>query len=247
MKNKLDYCYHTHTSRCGHATGEDEEYVLKAIEAGFKRLGISDHIFLPGISQRRVRGDYDFLNHYLETFNKLRDKYIDKIEIKIGFEAEYLPSFLSYYQELLSSRKIDYLILGQHYHEVDGRLMLFTPSEYAEDIVNALDTGLFTYVAHPDLFLLADDRWNDSNIEVSRKILKACETHHIPIEINVCGIRANRPYPSRDFFKLSKEYDLEYVIGVDTHAPEHFLSEDIAKALQLADDLDIKIKDLYIK
>ena len=30
----MDYNYHTHTSRCGHATGSDEEYVKRAIEQG---------------------------------------------------------------------------------------------------------------------------------------------------------------------------------------------------------------------
>ena len=38
MKN-----YHTHTKRCGHAIGEDEEYVLRAIENGFDEIGFSDH------------------------------------------------------------------------------------------------------------------------------------------------------------------------------------------------------------
>ena len=27
--DNLEYNYHTHTSRCGHAFGKDEEYVLK--------------------------------------------------------------------------------------------------------------------------------------------------------------------------------------------------------------------------
>ena len=27
---KIDYCYHTHTYRCGHAQGSDEEYVIEA-------------------------------------------------------------------------------------------------------------------------------------------------------------------------------------------------------------------------
>ena len=35
--------YHTHTKRCGHAIGEDEEYVINAIEAGLTDLGFSDH------------------------------------------------------------------------------------------------------------------------------------------------------------------------------------------------------------
>ena len=34
--------YHTHTKRCNHAVGEDEEYVLSAIENGYKVLGFAD-------------------------------------------------------------------------------------------------------------------------------------------------------------------------------------------------------------
>ena len=35
--------YHTHTTRCMHAIGQDEEYVQAAIKAGIKKLGFSDH------------------------------------------------------------------------------------------------------------------------------------------------------------------------------------------------------------
>ena len=35
--------YHTHTYRCGHALGTDEEFVQAAIRAGIKTLGFSDH------------------------------------------------------------------------------------------------------------------------------------------------------------------------------------------------------------
>ena len=38
MKN-----FHTHTRRCMHASGSDEDYVLAAIEAGYEVLGFSDH------------------------------------------------------------------------------------------------------------------------------------------------------------------------------------------------------------
>ena len=36
--------YHTYTARCGHASGREEEYILRAIEGGIKILGFSDHI-----------------------------------------------------------------------------------------------------------------------------------------------------------------------------------------------------------
>ena len=35
--------YHTHTTRCMHAVGSDEAYVLSAIKGGFQILGFSDH------------------------------------------------------------------------------------------------------------------------------------------------------------------------------------------------------------
>ena len=35
--------YHTHTVRCGHAKGTEEEYVQAAIAGGVEILGISEH------------------------------------------------------------------------------------------------------------------------------------------------------------------------------------------------------------
>ena len=39
--------YHTHTKLCNHAVGMPEDYVLKAIELGFKELGMSCHAPVP--------------------------------------------------------------------------------------------------------------------------------------------------------------------------------------------------------
>ena len=35
--------YHTHTTRCNHATGTEEEYVQSALERGLEILGFSYH------------------------------------------------------------------------------------------------------------------------------------------------------------------------------------------------------------
>ena len=40
----MDYNYHTHTTRCHHAEGTDEEYIEVAIKAGMTHLGFSDHL-----------------------------------------------------------------------------------------------------------------------------------------------------------------------------------------------------------
>ena len=46
--------YHTHTPRCKHAYGCEEEYIKSAIKAGFKTLGFSDHSPWPDVTDRMV-------------------------------------------------------------------------------------------------------------------------------------------------------------------------------------------------
>ena len=50
--------YHTHTWRCQHASGTEEDYVRAAVAAGFKVLGFADHTPWPYESgpARALRG-----------------------------------------------------------------------------------------------------------------------------------------------------------------------------------------------
>ena len=48
----LNANYHTHTARCRHASGREEEYIQQAISSGLKVLGFSDHTPYP------FQGDY---------------------------------------------------------------------------------------------------------------------------------------------------------------------------------------------
>ena len=81
MKN-----FHTHTSRCMHANGKDEEYVLAAIEAGYEVLGFSDHTPWKYDSDfvANMRMPLSQFDDYYQSISSLKEKYKDKIEIKIG-------------------------------------------------------------------------------------------------------------------------------------------------------------------
>ena len=245
---KLVYCYHTHTKRCGHAIGEDEEYVKAAIKFGIKRLGFSDHVILPrGYEQKWTRGSFDELDGYINSIKSLKEKYKDQIDIKIGFEAEYSEAFLGYYRDLLKN-KIDYLILGQHCYEEDGRLLWYfdkdAPIEavqkHVDHVISGLKTGLFKYVAHPDVFMISQGGWNQDLERESRRILKTCEELNIPVELNMCGMRrptyneVNYSYPNINFYKLVKEYKVKVVLGPDVHNPEHFFDGTFEKAVDFA-------------
>ena len=59
----MKYNYHTHTKRCGHATGEDEDYVIAALNKGYKILGFSDHAMFPNMKEEKgMRGNFSLLN-----------------------------------------------------------------------------------------------------------------------------------------------------------------------------------------
>ena len=78
MKNN----YHTHTPRCNHAVGSEEEYVEKAIESNFSTLGFSDHCPLPDINDARIaimrmaESEIDSYVYAIETLKKIYKRYI---------------------------------------------------------------------------------------------------------------------------------------------------------------------------
>ena len=102
--------YHTHTTRCHHATGSDEEFVLSAIKGGYQELGFSDHTpwkyHTDYISDIRMLPEE--LAEYVERIRSLQEKYKNQISIKIGLECEYFPEYIHWLKE--SSKNINWTI-----------------------------------------------------------------------------------------------------------------------------------------
>ena len=234
----VDYCYHTHTYRCGHAQGTEEEYVLSAIENGYKVLGFTDHVFIKGLGQNYARGDIQQLDDYIQTIKNLKEKYKDKIEIYLGFECEYSPFFVDYYKSLLNEKGFDYLILGQHDHftsPTEGSYILHGGEpdvllkQYVDDVIEGMRTGLFTYVAHPDLFIRLYQKVTPFVKECFAKICEGSVKYDIPLELNLGGVRwpeGTRPgyidYPCEELYKIAKKYNCKVIVGIDAHNPKNF-------------------------
>ena len=230
----IDYSYHTHTYRCGHADGKEEEYVIAAINAGFKVIGFTDHIFIKGFVQPGIRGDYDELDDYIDTINKLKEKYKDQIEIRLGFESEYAPHLRDYYKYLLEEKGVDYLINGQHlFLEPDNSFLwvgqyekYFALNKYVDYLIEAMASGYFKYTAHPDLFVRMFSEFDE---EITRQCERLCEAslkYDIPLEINLGGIRGTRVfkpgqmnYANETFFQIVSKYGCKVIIGIDAHSP----------------------------
>ena len=171
-----------------------------------------------------------------------------QIEIKVGFEVEYLPMFIKRYADLLKNKTVDYLILGQHFgqYRIEIKPYYEDVLRYAYDVKEALESRIFSYLAHSDHFLLAVKKWDENCIKAARIIFETYEKMNPPLEINILGIRYNKSYLSKEFFKLSKEYKVKYVLGIDAHNPNDFKQEDINKAFAFLKQFDIDIIDLKI-
>lgn len=225
---KVNYNYHTHTYRCHHATGSMEEYINRAIENGIKFFGFSDHI--PFVCSNGEETFYRILTaeaeEYIAEATALREKFKDKIDIKIGFEMEYYPEHFEKMFENALKWGAEYLILGEHFLEEEQpdikmksmRAQSDSPKrliKYTDCVIKAIKSGVFTYVAHPDIYNFTGD--DDIYNEQARRICRASVKYNIPLEINFLGIRENRKYPDGRFWKVAGEEKAPVIFGFDAH------------------------------
>lgn len=251
--------YHTHNRRCNHAAGTIEDYIKVAIEEKFDEIGISDHLPHPGKTiDTPFRMKYEEVSEYFKEINDVIEKYGDKISIKKAIECEYFDDFGWLYNELKEKYKVDYLLLGVHFFPYKGQWHYVGAVNLDEDMLEAyvdhavesMKAGIFKYIAHPDLFGVSYRDWNEHSIKQARRILETAEEMDLPIEININGFNRGTmeynngiryPYPIKEFWELSKEYDVKRILGIDAHSPEHM--RDLEKGLNFAKELDLEIID----
>lgn len=220
--------YHSHTPRCRHARGEEIEYVEKAIERGLKIFGFSDHTpqWFPGDYYSTMRMFREELPDYCKTVLALREQFKGQIEIPLGVEAEYYPLAWKETISHLQDAGIEYMILGQHWvgNEFDAPYAGRPTEEeahlarYCDQVIEAMETGKFTYFAHPDIArYICDHAVFQKHM---RRICRASKETSTPLEINFLGLATGRHYPNPLFWQLVGEEGCDVVFGIDAHAPE---------------------------
>lgn len=249
--------WNTHTYRCGHAVGSDEEYVLAAIRAGMSTLGFSDHQpFRQSCQGERM--DYEQLDEYRQSVLDLKEKYRDRIRICLGLEVEY---YQSQREDLTRFRKeMEYCILGQHQIEYQGMssYQLFDENGlkyYIDQVEAACSAGFCDYIEHPDVFMWAYPKTDGSAKEAANRIAQISAMYNVPLELNCGGIRFGKmeyqdgyryPYPTRMFFREAAKYNCPIIPGLDAHDPEELEREDqLKQAMSIVRGLKLNIVDDY--
>lgn len=251
--------YHTHTYRCRHAEGTDEAYVKAAIEAGYDLLGFADHVPWPFASGyvSNIRMPMSELTYYIESVQSLRQKYDGIIDIRLGAECEY---FSRYHDHLLRLRDmgLSYFLLGAHYLDSEEDSPYVSRAcreddavrEYAEATSKAMRTGLFLYLAHPDLYMRHRSGDFSPACEEAADIL--CQTAlemHMPLEYNLGGLdeelnHGGCGYPSEAFWRYARKWNNPVILGVDAHDPRNLTDYTLRNvALKFLRSLDYEILD----
>lgn len=255
MKNTLKTNFHTHTYLCKHAKGTVSDYVSKAIEYGYTEIGISDHMPFEDLGYRMDQSD---IKTYDDMIEAAKQEFGAKIVIKSALECEYINSINNRYEEYLD--KYDYLLLGQHItykgkyngdfkdsfslKSVDDLFM------YKDNIVEALKTGFFKILAHPDVFMYGLKTWNEEIATLSREIIDCAIQNNVLLELNANGYNRDQVeidgvvtslYPYNEFWKLVAQTDAKVIINADCHEPELLKGQHISKAIELSEKLKLNI------
>ena len=254
---------HTHSRYCGHGSGELAQYVETAKSSGLSLLGISEHCPVPDHRWHRSRMAFHQLETYMDECRNLQNA-TQELQIVCGFECDHHPQYTNWYRErLIDSGFADYLIFGVHFlsdsnlSDVFVRKLPATRAwlhTYTDLYLDGLNSGLYQFGVHPDLFGMFYTRWDQEAISCSQAILSCAESANIPLEINGYGCRKPMietdegmrwQYPIRQFWELASQYDLQVIVNSDAHRPEDLDISGIG-AYELAQQFDLNLVDWQV-
>ncbi len=145
-------------------------------------------------------------------------------------ECEYFPEYIHWLKGIIKEYKLDYIIFGNHHFHTDEKFPYFGRNTdsvdmlelYEESAIEGMESGLFAYLAHPDLFMRSYPEFDHHCKLVSRHICRTAARLNLPLEYNlgyeeyndIHGI-TSIPYP--DFWKVAAHEGCTAIIGVDAH------------------------------
>ncbi|MCR5606134.1 MAG: histidinol-phosphatase [Treponema sp.] len=236
--------YHTHSTFCD-GKNTVREMIEEAIRRNFSVLGFSSHCMYPFSSDWHI----PTLNIplYVDEVKKLRDEYASKLDVKLAFEVDFIPSFSIPLRETYKQFSPDYLIGAVHY--LANEDFIFTVDGSADEVKNGLEKvfsgdgkkmvqsyfsaekkllekGEFDILAHADLIRKLNGRLNFFDEKDSwyreelKSMAKAISKSGVIVEINTGGMArgyTDSPYPSAEFLSILKEYNIPVTIDSDAH------------------------------
>jgi histidinol-phosphatase (PHP family) len=234
-------------------------------------------IGLPTVGGREVDGTVlENFKLYYKTVEKAREEYKDKIKITLGVEIDFLEDkkeeirqaleakpFFNDYKEKNPERKFEFDFIMGSTHFIGSPLKYFSDykekgdnwmiEEYFKSVEEAIKSGLFDVVGHPELIKYFIDKKFDYYAKHIEEIVGLMSKHGTAVDLNTDymknsktgQIEKERLNPGIKMLSLCKEKDVPLVIGSDAHSPEK-LANNFTETFKILKQLGIK-KLFYFK
>lgn len=238
--------FHLHTLLCRHAIGTPADYARVAEEKGLREIGFADHNPMPEPFDD-WRMNLDELPRYVELVEEARAQF-PSLAIRLGLECDFIAGREAWIEKLAGLADWDFLIGSVHYiapgWDVDnpkwiGRFREQPVAEiwarYWKIYEQCIRSGLFDFVAHPDLPKKFGFRPTGDLRAFYEPSIVALAEKKVAVEINTAGLRkpVGELYPSREFLEMARAAEVPLLINSDAHAPGE-VGADFEAATKLA-------------
>lgn len=195
-----------------------EEMILSAIEKGFNEIGFSDHFCVRYKVYWAVEAECIAL--LADKIEEMKERFGDRINILFGLEVDYFSGFKKEISEALKRFDFDYVIGSIHFldewnYDTDKSRYSEFKNDYLyqwyfAELQKAVKSGLFDYMAHPDLIKKHRIWPETSQTHLYRETARVFADFGMAYEINTSG----RDRPCGEFFPGAELIEEFYQAGV---------------------------------
>ena len=242
LTSPLLYESHMHTPLCKHAKGDPEEYAEVALQRGLKGIIVTCHNPLPDGLSQGVRMFPEQMGEYVDLVARAREAYADRVDVRLGLEADYMPGLESFLEQQLNSQDFHHVLGSVHPHIREYKEKYFSgdaleyQQKYFCHLADAAETGLFDTISHPDLVKnVFPDEWNlERVLPAILNALDRIAATGVAMELNTSGLQkaVAEMNPNSTMLREMNQRGIAVVIGADAHVPER-VAADYENAMDL--------------
>jgi histidinol-phosphatase (PHP family) len=228
-------------------------YLAAARSAGVEELGVSEHVY-------RFRQALDVWRHPFWEEQAVDDldaycEFVRATPLRLGIEADFVSGAEDRTRNLLDGRELDYVVGSVHFigdvavdHDGYDAWRAGDPDRvwrrYFETLAEAVRSGLFDILAHPDLVKVwgPERPWPERDLRFYYEpAVEAIAESEIAVEVSTAGLRkpVGEMYPARAFAELCVEASASFSLSSDAHLPEH-VGYEYPRAIELLRDLGVE-------
>ena len=223
---------------CNHAKNLLEDIIIRYIELGFTKVGITEHV--PPVNDQFLYPEEKELNlttadlhkrfkEYFKNLRYLKQKYETEIKIFVGMETETYKGYVNHIKSLVSTFQPDYIVGSVHH--IDDICFDYSKEKYdkAASVCGSYDAMYEKYfdlqyamikslkpfvVGHFDLIRIFDPHYRSrlSKPIIKEKIhrnLEAVKVNNLILDFNMRALRKGAPEPYLSSMILECAMDLK--------------------------------------